>query len=626
MSETCPGYPIRIRFWGFDMVVARKFKEQFVRDLGWLLPSNWKRWPRSGGVMRFPGGAVNDEPPVEERPKPAQKRFYLGKDQSAATVTVARLEQLWACVERRFESTSIIQWWDRDRQTLWDVPLDRPYWDAVTMEIAEAVRTGQPVARIHVPEHLDGLMTPAGAVKWLRELQDAFPLVRLELADARLQQDGSSVLTDLARELRSSADDLLRSFNTQTIGEAVAASQEWLLATDERPSAGSKHRDLEVIRREFGVILLRELDTAKIDDIQDRIAARPNGARGKQIAARTAENVLKAWRWFLRWLHRSKDFEWQKPADYEVMPVSVRVSPAERAAKMRPDRVPTYSNAELVTLWRYATPFERSLMVLSLNCGFGAAEIGSLADGEILLSKAHPYAAKMGFESSAADNWIMRGRWKTGVYGEWKLWPMTARAIEWVRANRPQVASEFLYRQPDGKPIRTDDRKSGRNNQVANAWNRLTERVRKDIPEFRELSFGKLRKTGSQLVWHAADAETASLFLAHGNPCDDDLLVFYANRPFKRLFSTLALLEHQLQAVWDSVAEPFAVRAKGGPNITRAVIDRIQQLAREGWTHVAIAKELGVSRNTVMRWAARDQTAPSEGASTQGESATNTTE
>ena len=173
--------------------------------------------------MRFPGGTIATKLPVEDRPKPAQKRFYLGKVQSAATSTVARLEQLWACVERRYEADPLLRWWDRDRQTLWDVELDRPYWDAVTLEVAEDIRTGQPVARIHVPDYLDGLMTAAGAVKWLRELQDAYALVRLELADSRLEQEGGSVLTELARHYRDTADDLVRSFNTQTLGEAVAA-------------------------------------------------------------------------------------------------------------------------------------------------------------------------------------------------------------------------------------------------------------------------------------------------------------------------------------------------------------------------------------------------------------------
>lgn len=92
------------------MTVTRKFKEQFVRDLGWLLPDNWRFWPRKGGVTRFPGGTVETKLPTEDRPKPAQKRFYLGRDQSVATANVARLEQLWACVEQRFEMDSLLRW------------------------------------------------------------------------------------------------------------------------------------------------------------------------------------------------------------------------------------------------------------------------------------------------------------------------------------------------------------------------------------------------------------------------------------------------------------------------------------------------------------------------------------
>src|ERR1019366_3394656 len=139
-SSVSDWYPI---LGCYAMMVTRKFKEQYVRDLGWLLPGNWRFWPRRGGVTRFPGGTVDTKLPIEDRPKPTQKRFYLGKVQSTATSTVARLEQLWTCIERRYEVDSLLRWWDRDRQTLWDVELDRPYWDAVTLEIAEAIRTGQ---------------------------------------------------------------------------------------------------------------------------------------------------------------------------------------------------------------------------------------------------------------------------------------------------------------------------------------------------------------------------------------------------------------------------------------------------------------------------------------------------
>jgi hypothetical protein len=57
----------------------------------------------------------------------------------------------------------------------------------------------------------------------------------------------------------------------------------------------------------------------------------------------------------------------------------------EIAAKARPTQVDTFDLEELKILYRYATPLERALMLLGLNCGFGAAESGSLQLNQIFL-------------------------------------------------------------------------------------------------------------------------------------------------------------------------------------------------------------------------------------------------
>src|SRR5262249_36010231 len=177
---------------------------------------------------------------------------------------------------------------------------------------------------------------------------------------------------------------------------------------------------------------LAELNTAMINRVIERIAERPpsktHASKGtKPISRQYASALIKEWRSFLKWLNRSA-LPWNKPLDFELDRVEIRLTEEERG-KRGALQVETYKPAELSTLWRYATPFERCLMLLGLNCGFGLAEIVSLRVEEVKLNKAHPYAEDIDIASSALDSWIMRSRRTSLVYGEWKLWPQTVRGV-----------------------------------------------------------------------------------------------------------------------------------------------------------------------------------------------------
>jgi hypothetical protein len=145
------------------------------------------------------------------------------------------------------------------------------------------------------------------------------------------------------------------------------------------------------------------------------------------------------------------------------------------------------------------------------------------------------------------------------------------------------------------------------NSRVANVWKSLTERVKKDLTDFPVLSYGKLRKTGANLVRRHRGGEVASMYLSHGVAFQgDDLLEDYSNRPFLTLFSALDVVNEQLAPVWADVADPFpATVLRGGPNITRGTIRRIVELHDSGLPVGRIAVEVGVSRETVRRWLQR---------------------
>ncbi len=71
----------------------------------------------------------------------AQHKFHLGKDEQKAELANRRLEQLWDEVSKRWER-------ENDSEVY---PTDRPVWDEVGMAIAEAVRKGEPAAKVPVP-------------------------------------------------------------------------------------------------------------------------------------------------------------------------------------------------------------------------------------------------------------------------------------------------------------------------------------------------------------------------------------------------------------------------------------------------------------------------------------------
>ena len=145
----------------------------------------------------------------------------------------------------------------------------------------------------------------------------------------------------------------------------------------------------------------------------------------RPIAVITAENHIYELKCFFRWLHRSQRFNWRKPEDFDEIETRVAETPQEIQARATTEQVETFTLEELCILNEYATPLERLLLLLGLNCGFGGAESGTLTLNQIHLFQAHPKAKEIGFESTANDSFIRRVRLKSKVYGEHLLWPQT---------------------------------------------------------------------------------------------------------------------------------------------------------------------------------------------------------
>jgi hypothetical protein len=351
------------------------------------------------------------------------------------------------------------------------------------------------------------------------------------------------------------------------------------------------------------------LGTPRVEQLLELLRLRPKGGDGQPVSVAWTRNCLKQFRHFLRWLNKAPEFGWKRPADLELTQLRVPLAPHERSGLARSSQVQTYTPDELQTLWAYASAFQRLLMLLALNCGFGRAEVASLDTSEVLLRQKHPHEGEVGLQSSAADSWVLRVRPKTGVYGEWKLWPETVAGVEWWLRQRaalpaaPEVSTLLVTRQ--GHRYDAPTKGNHANFQIPNSWFRLAERIRKGHAAFRRLSFNKLRKTAGNLVRAVAGGEIAGVFLCHGTPVKaDGLLDLYTNRPFAKVFEAVERVGQQLRPLWAGVAEPFADSPKpGGARLRPEAIRRIQGMTRQGYRPAYIAEALGVPVGAVRRWA-----------------------
>lgn len=524
-----------------------------------------------------------------------QPKFMLGRNEAKAITRAALIEQLWQHAQAVAREMG-----------------EQPVWDEVGLAIAREIAAGE--TTVYVKIEADDI--PDVAVGILNEWQGVVPGVRLKLRDEAAQERGTQLRRQEAQKLISIGQELLETGGSQTLYEAIKAyvaslnkNPLYLISDKSRLTDWGKVKVglIEFCSDHMPDVPLNALKMAKITELLSILAARPpkKTPGGVQtdipISRKYASTAIKEFRQFLNWLHDAEEFLWTKPSDYAVKPMRVR---KDRRSK-GPVRVQTYEVHELVTLWKYATPWERCLMALALNTAFGMAEIASLERDEILLRTKHPHAAALNLSSDDRDSWIMRERRKTDVHGQWRLWGETVQAVEWLIKHRPQSKEPCLVLTKKGKALKVEGQ---RNVQIANAWTRLDQRVRRDHDKFRKLSFNKLRKTVSNWIRvQLRDEYLAELMLSHGEPFEGDIAA-YTNERWADLHAALGKLREWLEPVFGSVADPFPEHEKlGGANISRATIDKIIELHLAGDRVALVAEKVNVSTETARRWIKRHQ-------------------
>lgn len=570
-----------------------------------------------------------------------QHRFYLGRDKALAQRRSETLERLWELVEarlevRRREYALVEEKWRRevergewegneegldDARAKWQAIIEAPRWDSVTLAIADAIRKGEPVCTLDHGEHFKSRVdwekgeivwsnsSPEAQLAWLRELQQAFPIITLKLADEKKYDEGVAKAQNRRKQFQRLAD---REANlatpreeTQRLHPALDAYSEWIRATYRTPPPESRVKQsgtrllfhVRKIKEAQENIPLSGFNLAVIEGMIDHWKNRPLTKKGKPSSPDTVKGVIKTIRHFVRWLNRQPDFNWRKPPDLEFMPVRVSLTHSENAKRLRTLQVDTYTRDELVTLYQYATGLERLLLLLGLNCGFGQAEVASLQLDEIHLDEIHPHYGQRG-------SWIRRFRYKTGVYGEWKLWDETVQGIRWMMERRGTKKEGALILTKDGRPLTQPTDNNNRNNKIPNCWGRLLKRIRKDKEneKFRTLSFNKLRKTAGDQIKKVSSGEIAGVFHSRGQVVPtDDLSDLYTNRPFDKVFEAIEAVRTYLAPIFEGVTDPFPQEIKK-PALSIGTIRKIKKLRQQGYTQQKVAEMLGISDSTVKRY------------------------
>ena len=507
--------------------------------------------------------------------------FTFGKDHAEACRRVVVLEQMWTAVEKD---------WQKDKATAC------PVWNQETYNIALAVARGEQPIYLEVPpedrETAAQYSDPETVIAvWIGAIREQFPFLDLRVKDEQHRLAAEEGATVLAQRLDRQAEALRGTASRirgHSGGEPLHVALDAYSAHLSTRYGNSGHGRTQQV---YITVLKQHLDNQPLDLLTaDRIEAhlaylanRPTAKSTEQpMAYTTCRNLLITFRQFLRWLHRSEAFSWEIPSRFTFPRQRIKKLPADRVQKRK-----TFKLDELTTIWKYALPWDRALILLSLNCGFSKAEIATLQAGEVVTNK-------------KGKVFVKRTRVKTDAYGEWVLWEETLEALAHLKMLH-QGGTPYLVVSKTGKPLDKKTKGGNENQTIKNHWDRLMKRVKADHHDFHKLPFKCLRKTGASLVRRLAPrraTELASMYLAHGEKADsaDQLLPAYTTRPWKKLHKVLLRLRKVLLPVFQAVKEPWVEQSY---RITPAKKEKIMALRREGKTYQEIGEAVGLHQTTV---------------------------
>jgi hypothetical protein len=104
-------------------------------------------------------------------------------------------------------------------------------------------------------------------------------------------------------------------------------------------------------------------------------------------------------------------FKWTKPDGFDDVDCKViDLKEDEKGSIFQTISKETYTPEQLATICESTDPYWRTIIAVCVNCAFGQSEIGQWQTRLIALNQEHPHAAKIGWETSKEDSWVVGPR------------------------------------------------------------------------------------------------------------------------------------------------------------------------------------------------------------------------
>ena len=568
---------------------------------------------------------------INEAGKRKTYTFSFGTDKDQAKARLTRVRELWA---------QVVKQQNQPPEPVGFPPLPpkspeeigEPVWTNEAIWIGKVLAAGEVQVQVGANREVHDYVY----ARKVQTLARKYPFISFVPSDAEWYQSGVKFLGKAAnhqlRELEQDFPNVLAgctNIGSKTSPRWHAALDSYkadVRKKDQEPTpdgpqltsyGAQKMANVDRIKQHQQDRPLSELDLDGCQDLLDYWRMRPK-TRDKRIkpprlmAKTTCENHVAELMRFFRWLNRSKEYEWRKPADFDELETAVKDLQEERTSVAAYTKRTCYLPTELATINKHATPLERLLLLLGLNCGLKGAEQGTLLLDHVFLDQPHPNARYLSevskFECRPDEHFVLYSRNKSKVYGEFLLWPQTLDLVKWAIRRRDKIVKRrglkyrnLLITEKGTLFYRLTGGSKNRSQIFNNKWNSLIKRVRKNEEEFPYFPFSSIRDTASDLVRQVADGEVSATFLMHGKPVkEDDLIDLYTKRPFARVFEALRQLQKDLKPVFDAAPERVTEQPPQQYTPTNKR-ERIVELKKAGKKVSEIMEEVGVSRMTVLR-------------------------
>lgn len=516
--------------------------------------------PRKTTLKRNKRGTFAREIGYLNPVKKTQPKFNLGTDQKDAEVRQSRIMEL-------FEDCTRI--------------LGKPMWTSFALYAAKLIAKG----KYQIPyapqwEVLNYILDDpsvedkcAEYVQMLRVEQARYPSIQIIASDQEMYDYGvalnSSYENDLINKMDSDLKELgviphSRKASDKLISGTLHEALDAYIEIDIKKS-GLKLEDgtLKFSQRkriQYANTLKDQHPDQSLMELSSYDAVlqlhkhwqnRPEYESGKRYKTTSALHRYKELVRFLKWLNLTTEYQWEMPRGADQIKINfVEFESDHQNVDLLRKNV--YTPEQLGLIAKYASKMDLLLLYVGVNCAFGAAEIGRLIVGDILLNHNHEYAERLHFETTSKDSFVRLIRPKSKMFGEWLLWPETAEILRWGVQHANQLETPYIVCRSTGTMLYQEKNQNPQAG-FANRWNKLIKRVQKDHADFFHLPYGTLRDTLPDILRHKKEDTLASICLAHKTSYKpDNLLDAYGNKPFGRLHTAIRELHDYFKPMFVS--------------------------------------------------------------------------